>query len=82
MAKRIGIASIVGLIGLVMLPAARVAIEDVAGEVATGMADAKYGSFIELVADHAYIGVILLWIAALVVILFWPREEEHREITR
>jgi len=73
--KRILIAGVLVVFGFILLPAMRDAMEDIAGVVSAGMAGAKYGSFITLVSDNIFLVSIFVWIAAIAVILFWPRGE-------
>lgn len=73
--KRILIAGVLGVFGLIMLPSMRDVMEEIADVVSAGMTGAKYGSFIVLIADNIFLVSIFVWIAAIVVILFWPRGE-------
>lgn len=79
--KRIGIAVVLGLLGILLLPAMKDAIGEVAGVVSAGMIGQKGDAFIQLIADNAYLFVGLLWIIAIGAVIFWPHKDENK-VTR
>lgn len=80
--KRIGIAGAVLVLGILLLPAIRDFLEEITDAIMAGMTGQKYVGFIELFTDNIYLAAIVLWIVAMVIIIFWPKGEETGEIQR
>lgn len=73
-------AGIVGLLGLFFItPATKESVETIADTAMDNVpVTAAYAPMLQLMADHVYLLLFILWVGVIMAILFWPTGTSSR----